>query len=85
MEKITKEELMQKMNLSEDELVKITGGNIEDIKAFFAEKCQEAKDRTSNKCREDYVIDRDYDKLWKCEAEATEAYYKCMSNLDRIQ
>ena len=59
MEKITKEELMQKMNLSEDELVKITGGNIEDIKAHITEKCKKAKDGASNKCTEDYVIDRD--------------------------
>ena len=85
MEKITKEELMQKMNLSEDELVKITGGNIEDIKAHITEKCKKAKDGASNKCTEDYVIDRDYDKLWKCEAAATKAYYKCMSQLDYIQ
>ena len=51
----------------------------------ITEKCKKAKDGASNKCTEDYVIDRDYDKLWKCEAAATKAYYKCMSQLDYIQ
>lgn len=85
MEKINKEELMQKLNLSEDELVKITGGKIVDIKAFIMENCQKAEDGALNKCIEDYQIDRDYDKLTKCKAEASEAYSKCMSKLVYIQ
>ena len=78
MEKITKEELMKKLELTEAELKIVEGGYDNEQ----MNNCLKRKNELSKKCSDDYEVYKDYQKLYKCESAVLRDYAHCLGVLN---
>ena len=82
MDKITKEELMKKLNLTEEKLAKVAGGTLVNSVASCKQNCDDREIAEMHQCEEMFLDNKE--ELDKCIMSLTISHYNCVKSCEPL-